>query len=694
MIKFPTKKRLSRKKIPAEALNNDKKTHNKRFKVRKTLAESLILLILLYILARIIDHHNPPDLSRYHDLSPHHTDRHGNTLRIQLTRDQQYRLPAHAYPRHYRDMLIAYEDRRYLTHPGIDPLAIARAAWQNISRQRTISGASTLTMQTARLLEPRPRTLRSKLIEAFRAWQLERRYSKDDILAIYATLAPMGGNRQGIDTAARHYFGKPASALSVAESAWLIALPQSPNRHNHPDKAKAAAARVLAVAHQRGVLDEHDYRLALQDNVRPAAHPFPQLARHYLDRHPHNPATLDARLQRAFETTLHDALRHQPANVTLAALLLDNDSGAPLAYIGNADYFSRARHGAVDILGAVRSPGSTLKPFVYLAAFSRFHYRPDTLIDDTPISASPWQPANYDKRYLGRITLADALRQSRNIPAVRLLMEQDPGEFAAHLARHGLPLHFPRHGKPTLALILGGTGIRATELAQLYRELSLCTWTQTTPTLASKSACEQTTRILKNVANLRFGAEQVALKTGTSYGWRDQWLIGYTRRYTLLLWRGRADGGFADERDSRDLLPLYQDLLALLPDPPQHDTRIAPLPPRPRPLAIRQSAAPEHLAILTPAHNSTLELKAGQSLTIEAQRGIPPYQWFINERHHAASPVPRITFTPQSAGQYRIRLIDAHGDSTTSRFRIAPPATPAPPVRLQADQPPDTATRQ
>lgn len=653
--------------------------------MRKNTIKTVFLLLLLYLLARFVDHHYPPDLSRYHNLSPHIIDRHGQTLRILLTTDQQYRLPTVQYPRHYRAMLIAYEDQRFASHHGVDFFAIARAAWQNVSQGRTVSGASTLTMQTARLLEPRPRTLKNKLIEAFRAWQLERRYSKDDILALYATLAPMGGNREGIETAARHYFGKPAAALSVAESAWLIALPQSPNRLKNPAQAQAAAARVLAVAHERGVLDAHDYRLALQDAVIPQRHPFPALARHYLARHPQSPSTLDARLQRAFEATLRHALAAQPKNVTLAALLLDNTSGDTLAYVGNADYFSKPRHGAVDILAAVRSPGSTLKPFIYLSAFSRFHYRPDTLIEDSPLADSPWRPDNYDKRYLGRITLAEALRQSRNIPAVRLLMEQDPGEFAAHLARHHLPLHFPRHGKPTLALILGGTGVRATDLAQLYRELAQCTWQQSAPTLAGKSACEQTTRILQSIADLRFGAEKIALKTGTSYGWRDQWLIGYTRSHTLLLWRGRADGGFSAERDSRELLPLYQDLWALLPRPPKDNPRLPVLPPRPRPLAIKQSTVVERFALLTPAADSILELKDGQSLTLTAQHGTPPYQWFINERRHAATATAQLEFLPDSVGQYRIRLIDARGESTHSQFRITrPPALPTP-VRLKAD---------
>lgn len=646
-----------------------------------------VLLFLLYILARVIDHHYPPDLSRYRALSPQISDARGELLRVHLSADEQYRLAVGQLPRHYRAMLIAYEDRRFLTHPGIDPLAIIRAAWQNLSHGRTVSGASTLTMQTARLLEPRPRTFKNKLIEAFRAWQLERRYSKDEILHIYATLAPMGGNRSGIETAARYYFGKGAAALSTAESAWLIALPQSPNRLKNPDKAQAAAVRVLELAHARGAIDRRDYQLALADNVRPGSHPFPALARHYLARHPDTPSSIDARLQQGFEHTLSQALPGLPAHVTLAALLVDNDSGAVRAYVGNADYFSVTRRGAVDILSAIRSPGSTLKPFVYLAAFSRFHYRPDTLIDDTPISESPWRPRNYDKRYLGRISLADALRQSRNIPAVRLMMELDAGEFASHLARHHLTLHFPGQSAPTPALILGGVGVRASELAQLYRELALCTWRQPVPTLASKNACAQTTRILRHVADIRYGAERVALKTGTAYGWRDQWLIGYSKRYTLLLWRGRADGGFAEERDSSDLLPIYHDLWALLPDAPLRNPEIAPLPPRPRPLAIRQGGGQQRFAILVPADGSSLELSAGQTLNLRAQHGKAPYQWFVNGHYQGSTTIPERSYRPQGSGHYHLEILDAKGERASIRFHIQPPPEPAPPVVLNPSKP-------
>lgn len=675
----------------SKALNNEKKYRNKRFIMGKFLIECVILLCLLAVLARVIDHHYPPDLSRYHDLSPLVLDRHGHTLAVGLSGDEQYRMPVHHLPRHYRAMLIAYEDRRFPSHHGVDPLAVARAMWQNLRAGRTVSGASTLTMQTARLLEPRPRNLPNKIIEAFRAWQLERRYSKDDILHIYATLVPVGGNREGIATAAQHYFGKPPQALSIAETAWLIALPQAPKRLQQPQRAALAVKRVLAAAHDRGAISAHDYALAVNDSVRPQSHPFPALARHYRARHPQLRQTpLDAGLQRAFETRLLAALTHDQREATLAAILLDNASGDILVYVGNGDYFSEPRRGAVDILGALRSPGSTLKPFVYLAAFTRFHYRPDTLIDDTPIYENAWRPVNYDGRYLGRISLADALILSRNIPAVRLLMELDPGEFAAHLAHHHLPLHFRRGEHAGLALILGGTGVRPLELARLYRELALCTWHQDAPTLGSKSACQQITRILRRVANVRHGAESVAMKTGTSYGWRDLWLAGYTRRHTLILWRGRADNGFAGEYASIDaLLPLYQELISLLPEPSARAYPIAALPPRPLPAAIRHSGAEIRFSLLSPADGSTLELATGTPVQLLAQSGQAPYLWFINERYHARTLTPAWEYLPPESGHYRIRILDARGDSAQAQFRLVRPQTALPKaVILKPDPPP------
>lgn len=664
--------------------------HKKRFTMGKFLIESAFLLFLLYLLARIIDHHYPPDLSRYHDLSPITRDRHGEILHIGMSSDEQYRLPVQAMPRHYRAMLIAYEDQRFMQHSGVDPFAILRALGQNIRHGRTISGASTLTMQTARLLEPRPRTLKNKIIEAFRAWQLERRYSKDDILNLYASLAPMGGNRQGIETAARHYFGKPAAALSTAETAWLIALPQSPNRLKDAEKAQTATLRVLSLARERNAIDAHDHQLALRDAVRPQHHPFPALARHYRARYPNERQTpLDARLQRTFESRLHAALPHDQNEVSLAALLLDNTSGDILAYVGNADYFSVPRRGAVDILAAIRSPGSTLKPFAYLAAFTRFHYRPDTLIDDTPIHESSWRPVNYDGRYLGRIPLSDALTLSRNVPAVRLIMELDSGEFSSHLSHHGLSLHFPNHGKPGPALILGGTGVYPWELANLYRELALCTWHQESPTLGSKSACEQITRILRRNSNVRHGQETFALKTGTSYGWRDLWLAGYSRRHTLLLWRGRADSGFAGEYESTTtLIPLYQELVSLIPGPSSRAYPIAPLPPRPMPLAIRQSGATGRFALTSPTDGSTLELRPGIPLQLTLQHGKPPYVWFINERYQGHTLVPQFDYSPQGSGHYRIRALDGEGRSAHATFKLQHPQPPSnQSVRLQRENP-------
>lgn len=686
MIKFLNIKRLQHIFFSPEALIHEKKMQKKRFTMGKFLIESAFLLFLLYLLARIIDHHYPPDLSRYHDLSPITRDRHGEILHIGMSSDEQYRLPVQAMPRHYRAMLIAYEDQRFMQHNGVDPFAILRALGQNIRHGRTISGASTLTMQTARLLEPRPRTLKNKIIEAFRAWQLERRYSKDDILNLYATLAPMGGNRQGIETAARHYFGKPAAALSTAETAWLIALPQSPNRLKNPEKAQTATLRVLSLARERNAIDAHDHQLALRDAVRPQHHPFPALARHYRARYPNERQTpLDARLQRTFENRLYAALPHDQSEVSLAALLLDNASGDILAYVGNADYFSVPRRGAVDILAAIRSPGSTLKPFAYLAAFTRFHYRPDTLIDDTPIHESAWRPVNYDGRYLGRITLADALTLSRNVPAVRLIMELDSGEFSSHLKHHGLSLHFPNHGKPGPALILGGTGVYPWELANLYRELALCTWHQENPTLGSKSACEQITRILRRNSIVRHGQETFALKTGTSYGWRDLWLAGYSRRHTLLLWRGRADSGFAGEYESTTtLVPLYQELVNFIPGPSSRAYPIAPLPPRPMPLAIRQSGESKRFALTSPADGSILELRPGFILQLTAQHGKPPYLWFVNERYQGSTLTPQLDYSPQSSGHYRIRILDGEGNNAHAAFHLQYPQQPShQSVRLQ-----------
>ncbi|PIE42564.1 MAG: penicillin-binding protein 1C [Gammaproteobacteria bacterium] len=689
------------------------KATNKKIKRLVFRAVFIIALGLLlgYGMLRFLDWRYPPDLSRYHDISTVVTDRQGQLLRVYLSADQQWRLKTQFsdLPGHYLDLLINYEDRHFYDHHGIDFGAVLRAIGQNVVAGKRISGASTITMQVARLLRPKSRTWRHKIIEAFRAWQLERRLNKSDILAMYATLAPMGGNLEGITAASYRYFSKPPDKLSLSESAWLVVLPQSPNRYRvdkHPIAGQSARDKVLKRAVDNGIISGKAYHQAVAETMRLYPMDFPFLAPHIADRaRRHHPdktlikTSLDSELQQQLSQLLARALpqRHEKSN--LAAAIIDNHSGKPLAYTGSADFFSTERQGQIDMLRAVRSPGSALKPFITLYAFDWLGYQPQTTIDDTPITASDYRPGNYDGQFLGRMSLKQALLRSRNIPAVRLLKRIRPDYFVAQLRQSGLPLHLPKNARPNLSIALGGVGVRGWELAQLYRQLALCSYARQPQTnvkmpLAKQQACWQVTEILQQNGDgqgpLVFGAEPVAFKTGTAYGWRDRWLFAYTRDYTVVLWGGRADGGFAQQRSSAEaLIPLLREIVGLLPNPPRYyappklpyQIRTQNLPPRLRHVGTetnrRKSTAgelsnnPNALRFVTPLNGSDIEWQDKRSIALRISGGEPPYLWLLNDQLIGQSSSRQYDLLPASEGSYQVSVIDADGNARHSHFSLS-----------------------
>ncbi|MBV7435108.1 penicillin-binding protein 1C [Cardiobacteriaceae bacterium TAE3-ERU3] len=626
----------------------------------------------------MLDHLYPLNLSRYHDQSTQIQDHNGNLLHVSLSKDQQWRLPAQQLPAHYLDLLIHYEDRYFYQHPGINPIAIIRAAIQNAASGRTVSGASTLTMQTARLLEPHPeRSLKAKIREALRALQLEWHFSKAEILDIYATLAPMGGNHEGVNAAAWHYFNKPAYNLSLGETAWLVVLPQSPNRYIRPEYAINARNKVLNRAESAGIINSVEANHARKQPLNIGDYSLPRHASHYvrtLDKSSHHITTsIDGQLQRDAEKLFQHAAQQLPEPATLAAAIIDNSSSEYLLYIGSAMPYSQSRLGYVDMLQAIRSPGSTLKPFIYLFAFDWLNYHPLSSIADTPISQQSYRPSNYDGLFLGNITMQQALSRSRNVPAVRLLAEIEADYFATALCKHGLTLHFPNNATANLSLALGGVGIRATELLQLYRQLANCTF-QPSSTLAEQTACTNVTRILQQSANLNYDGEAMAVKTGTAYGWRDRWVMAYSRDYTLLLWAGRADGGYSEQRSSAEaLLPLAQQLINLL---PPHDTPITRLPPLKRHIAAQRiSLQSQHnpietqaFTVTTPLNNSQIDWQQNRALQLSVKGGQPPYLWLINDQYLTSSNTNHISYQADSSGHYHLSVIDQNGQTANSYF--------------------------
>lgn len=696
-------------------------------RLRHLFAISVIVGVLAYVALLVLDWRYPPDLTRYNDQSIVVTDRTGQWLRIYLSKDNKRRIATRVndLPDDYLQLLINYEDGDFYRHNGVDFSAIIRATWQNLRAGETVSGASTLSMQTAKLLQPRPRTLKSKLIEAFRAWQLERRFSKDHILDMYVTLAPVGGNLEGLTAAAHYYFNKPAKQLSLAESAWLVALPQSPTRLSVDDRAAVNARnKVLKRALDKHIIDPTRYRQAIAEPLKLTRTPFPLLAPHITARAKqqttptqrfYRQTTLDKPLQTALLQALQAQLPLQHPKSNLAAAIMDNHSGQWRAYVGSADFFSVARHGQLDMLSAVRSPGSALKPFITLFAFDWLHYQPQTTIDDTPINGSAYRPSNYDGQYLGRITLAEALMRSRNVPAVRLLAAIKADYFADALYKNGLLLYFPSGGKANLSLALGGVGIRGKALAKLYRKLANCRFnnSQTASSLAAYTACWQVTAILQQSSDgqgrVYFGREPVAMKTGTAYGWRDRWLFAYTRDYTLVLWSGRADGQFAEQRASAEaLIPLLRRVIALLPNPPQH-YRASPkpdmivgqqLPPRLRhvgeslqasqtmqTMQTMQTIQTKHaeniemvnlnatnqqnrLRIVAPLSGGVIDYREGMALNFSLRGGRPPFMYWINGDLLMQSPNYVETYINPQPGSYHLSVIDADGQTADSHFRL------------------------
>jgi penicillin-binding protein 1C len=516
----------------------------------------------------------------------------------------------------YLQALLTYEDRWFHWHPGINPVALARAAWQWWVHGKVVSGGSTLTMQVARLLDPPPagrtRTPGAKLRQMLRALQLELRLSKHEILTLYLNHAPMGGIVEGVEMASRAYLGKSSRELSHADAALLTALPQAPSRLR-PDRAAAAAQqardKVLARMAAQGVWSAAlvaDARIetVVAQPLRAAwlAPLAAQRVRNAVRSHgpaaaivrSHGPAaatvhgrsvatvptTLDADLQATVEQLLLDRVHLLPPRVSMAALVMDNDSLDVLAYAGSADFADRERAAHVDMVRGVRSPGSTLKPFLYAMALDDGLIHSESLLVDAPQSFGGYEPGNFQASFNGPVSVSDALQRSLNVPAVDLLDRLGPARLAAQLRSAGMKLRLPANAPPNLSLILGGGGTTLEELVGAYRALArggLAGRPRLQPDAPHQEArlmSEGAAFIVRDILEggghpdrpLQEGARRVAWKTGTSFGFRDAWALGVTGRYTLGVWVGRPDGtpnpGFFGANVAA---PLLHDLVAALP---------------------------------------------------------------------------------------------------------------------------------
>jgi penicillin-binding protein 1C len=466
----------------------------------------------------------------------------------------------------YVDTLIRYEDRAFWWHPGVNPFALARATWQRVRYGRVISGGSTLTMQVARIIDPVPHTEMGKLHQILRALQLEMHYSKREILSIYLNYAPMGGTLEGVEAASRAYLSKPAKRLSAAEAALLTVLPQSPSRLR-PDRydAVAKSARDKVIRRMAGTWPQTVIDEALADPIVPFKIKEPLMAPLLAERlHQEMPgvaridSTIDADAQRVVESLLADRAHILPPRVSAAALVIDNRDMTVLAYAGSADFSDRDRFPWVDMVKATRSPGSTLKPFLYGFALDDGLISAESLLSDTPQSFQGYAPGNFGQAYSGPVSTSEALLRSLNVPAVQVLDQFGAQRFVGQLRQGGLKLQFPKGTEPNLSVILGGAGTTLEGLVGSYSALARdgvagrVRFTRNAPredrTMMSAGAAYIVRDILEGggqtakAVGQRPDRKGVAYKTGTSYGFRDAWAVGVSDRYTVGVWIGRPDG--------------------------------------------------------------------------------------------------------------------------------------------------------
>ena len=466
----------------------------------------------------------------------------------------------------YLEALIQYEDRWFWDHPGVNPFSVLRAAWQDLTSGRVVSGGSTLTMQVARLLDPHPRTFGGKIRQLWRALQLEWHLSKRDILTLYLNRAPFGGTLQGVGAASWAYLGKSPAQLSYSEAALLAVLPQAPSRlrpDRWPGRAESARNKVLARMETQGVWSAKQVRESREEPVWLAPRQMPQLAPLFSrmmlgkSRDDKIVTTLDAALQRQLEELAMNWKGRLPPRSSLAMIVVDHATMKVRGWVGSVDINDDSRFSHVDMVSAIRSPGSVLKPFVYGLAMDDGLIHPASLLQDVPRRTGDYRPGNFDSGFHGPISMSEALLRSLNLPAVQVLEAYGPKKFAGKLRNVGLPLILPAGAQPNLALILGGAGARLQDIVAAYSAFARhgnAARLRLLPgdplverPLMTPGAAWIIRRILANQAQPLPDSAlpqvvPLAVKTGTSYGYRDAWAIGVNARYVIGIWTGRPDG--------------------------------------------------------------------------------------------------------------------------------------------------------
>lgn len=637
-------------------------------------------------------------------------DRNGRLLRPYATPDGRWRLPATVQdvdPR-YLDLLIAYEDKRFRRHHGVDPLAVVRAAMQLITHGRIVSGGSTITMQVARLLEPRTdRTFLAKLRQAVRAIEIEQRLSKDEILTLYLGLAPYGGNLEGTRAASLAYFGKEPRRLSLGEAAMLVAIPQSPEVRR-PDRsaqlARRARDRVLDRIALAGAVPLDEIAQAKAEPSPAGRRAMPVLAPHASDQAVAAAApgtkiialTVDAAIQKPLEDLARERAQTFGPDVAVAIMAIDHQTGEVIARVAGGDYFDERRAGQVDMTQAVRSPGSTLKPFIYGLAFEDGLVHPETLIEDRPIRYGSYAPENFDLTFQGTVPVRKALQMSLNVPAVTLLDAIHASRLTARITDAGAHFVLPKGEAPGLAMGLGGVGITLTDLTMLYGGLARGGNTIALTERRGEIAAPVQRRLIDPVAawyvgNVLIGTPppenaaggRIAFKTGTSYGYRDAWSVGFDGRHTVGVWVGRPDSapvpGLIGRAAAAPILFDAFGRLGNLPVPlakaPKGvlfatNNRL-PIPlQRFRTGAVPSDSREQAPRIMFPPNGARLAAE-GTDMALKISGGTGPLTLLVNGVPRATRDGQRtLFFTPDGPGFARLTVMDARGAVDSVVVRI------------------------
>jgi penicillin-binding protein 1C len=653
----------------------------------------------------------PPPSTKNLETSHSVLDREGRLLRAYATNEGRWRLPVVAEdvdPR-FIQMLLAYEDKRFYEHLGVDPLALGRAAFQLARQGHIVSGASTLSMQVARLMEPREsRSFSAKFRQITRALQLELALSKRDILSAYLTLAPYGGNLEGIRAASLSYFGKEPRRLTLGEAALLVALPQSPEvRRPDRNSAVARAARDRVLDRVQGGVPADEIARAKMEGVPVARRELPVLAPHAADQviaaEPDKRAhqlTVDAALQKTLQDLARDRAQAMGPQISIAILAVDNATGEVRAHVGSADYFDARRAGQVDMTNALRSPGSTLKPFIYGLGFEDGVIHPETLIDDRPVRYGSYTPENFDLTFQGTVTVRKALQLSLNVPAIAVLGKVGVNRLSARLTQTGAALVLPKGEAPGLAMGLGGVGVRLNDLTMLYT--GLARGGMATPLIERAGPVEASPRRLLDpvaawyIGNALMGAPppdnaphgRVAFKTGTSYGFRDAWAVGFDGRMTVGVWVGRPDGAPVPGLVGRSAAaPILFDAFA------RSGLTPVPLPPAPKgtvfaqtnklppPLqrfnpetGLRMAADPPR--IMFPPDGARIELvqngeQKPDPVALKIAGGLMPLTVMVNGVPIGPETTRRnLFFMTEGQGFVRVTVIDARGTADSVMVRV------------------------